>query len=117
MIEAWQIEHRPAFYFLLRRLELIRWTLRGKVFHPEVRWYARIGALWLAVIGYETERCCFCGWKVGRVWWCDDAELWETVTTYKDGGGISCINCFEERAAQKQIPLRWHVTPLVRPGK
>lgn len=76
MIEAWQIEHRPILYFFFRRFELCRWTLRGKVFHPEARWYARLRALWLALTGYETERCSFCGGKVGVVWWCDSQEMW-----------------------------------------
>lgn len=112
MIEAWQVEHRPWLYFFLRRFELTRWTLRGKVWHPETRWYARFLALYLAVTGYETERCMFCGWKVGVVWWCDDQVAWETVTGYSDGGGVSCMTCFDEKAQAKGLPLKWRVGPL-----
>lgn len=112
MIESWQIEHRPWLYFFLRRFELTRWTLRGKDFHKDARWYARILSLYLALIGYETERCLFCGWKVSVVWWCDDQVLWETVTGWKEGGGIACVNCFNERAEAQSFPLRWHVGPL-----
>lgn len=112
LIEAWQIEHRPWLYFFLRRLELTRWSMRGKVLHPDARWYARLLLLWLALTGYETERCCFCGWKVGIVWWCDDQVLWETVTGWQNGEGISCIQCFNDRADRMNLPLRWTIGPL-----
>jgi hypothetical protein len=112
VIEAWQIEHRPWLYFFLRRFERVRWTLSVKAFHEESRWYARPLSLWLALIGYEAERCLFCGWKVGIVWWCEDQILWETVTGFKDGGGISCVGCFAKRAESKRLFLRWHVGPL-----
>lgn len=111
MIEAWQIEHRPWLYFFLRRYELIRWTLTGKKLHPEAKWYALLLSLWLAITGYETERCNFCGWKVEQVWWCEDEIAWTTVTGYK-GGGISCIKCFNKRASAKSLSLRWLATPL-----
>lgn len=111
MIEAWQIEHRPWLYFFLRRFELTRWTLRTKL-HPEARWYALALSLWLAITGYETERCCFCGWKVEVVWWCDDQVLWETVTGYQNGSGITCVKCFDKRAYEKGLPIKWHVGPL-----
>lgn len=112
MIEAWQIEHRPWLYFFLRRFELTRWTLSGKDFHKDARWYARLLALYLALTGYETERCLFCGWKVGCVWWCDDQETWATVTGWREGGGIACIDCFTERAAVQGIYLRFVTEPL-----
>lgn len=112
MIEAHQLEHRPWLYAIVRRVELVRWTLGGKVFHREARWYARLLALWLALTGYETERCLFCGWKVNHVWWCEDQILWGTVTGYMEGGGISCIDCFEKRASAMGFPLRWKVRPL-----
>lgn len=112
MIESCQIEDRPWLYFFLRRFELVRWTLRGKVFHDDARWYARLVSLWLALAGYETERCLFCGWKVGVVWWCDDPVLWETVTGYTEGGGVSCIQCFADRAERQRLPLKWTVGPL-----
>lgn len=112
MIEAWQIEHRPVAYFFLRRFELARWTLFGKVFHKDARWYARLLALWLALTGYETERCLFCGWKVENVWWCDDQVLWTTVTGYEEGG-ISCARCFEQRARRMGILLQWRVSTHV----
>lgn len=108
MIESWQIEHRPWLYFFLRRFELIRWTLFGKVFHKEARWYARLLSLYLAVTGFETERCLFCGWKVGVIWWCNDQELWSKITGYGEGG-ICCVRCFNLRAEQKNVLLRWSV--------
>lgn len=111
MIEAWQIEHRPWAYFFLRRFELIRWTLTTKL-HSEAKWYALPLSLWLAIIGHETERCCFCGWKVEVVWWCEDEIAWTTVTGYKDGGGISCVKCFDSRASTRKLSLRWLATPL-----
>lgn len=113
MIESWQIEHRPFLYFFLRRFELVRWTLFGKVFHAEARWYAPYLALWLALTGYETERCLFCGWKVEVVWWSDDPSLWAVVTGYKEGGGISCVSCFAERAERKKLFVKWTVGPLL----
>lgn len=112
MIEAWQVEHRPLAYFFLRRFELVRWTLHGKVFHADAKWYARPRALWLALVGYESERCAFCGGKVGCVWWCDDPILWTTVTGY-DENGVSCTSCFEKRAERKGITLRWRVDTLM----
>lgn len=112
MIEAWQIEHRPWLYFFLRRLELTRWTLRGKVLHEEAKWYARLLALYLALTGYETERCCFCGWKVGCVWWCDDQDVWATVTGWQDGDGVACLQCFNDRAESRSIYLRFVAEPL-----
>jgi len=112
MIEAWQIEHRPWLYFFLRRFELTRWTLRGKVFHREAKWYARIAALYLALTGYETERCCFCGWKVNCVWWCSDPKTWSTATGWQDEEGVSCIRCFDERARRAGIYLRFVTRPL-----
>jgi hypothetical protein len=107
MLDAWQLEHRPVLYFFLRRFELIRWTLSGKVFHSEASRLALWRSLWLALIGYETERCSFCGWKVGLVWWCDSTALWERVTGFREGGGICCVKCFERRANKTGIALRW----------
>lgn len=112
MREAWTLEHRPWLYFVLRRFELCRWAFGGKRFHPEARWYARLVALWFAVTGYETELCSFCGGKVGMVWWCDDQDLWESITGYENGGGISCVQCFDDRAERGRIYLKWRVGPL-----
>lgn len=111
MIEAYQIEHRPFLYFFLRRFELVRWTLNGKVFHAEAKWYAPLLALLLALMGYEYERCCFCGWKVSVVWWCDDQILWETVTGYTTNG-VLCIQCFDRHAERKGLSVKWQVGPL-----
>lgn len=111
MIEAWQIEHRSWLYFFLRRLELTCWTMRGKVLHPDAKWYARLLLTWLALTGYETERCCFCGWKVGIVWHCDD-EAWAKITGWQDGEGISCVQCFNDRAEQMGVFLRFSAGPL-----
>lgn len=109
MIEAWQIEHRPWLYFFLRRFELCRYVLRKKSFHLEARLSARVRALCLVLSGHETEICCFCGGKVGMVWWCDDDKLWAEVTGYREGGGICCVGCFEDRATSKEIFLQWSV--------
>lgn len=111
MIEAEQTKRHPWLYFLLRRLELARWTLSSKVFHRDAKWYARWLALYLALMGYEYERCCFCGWKVSVVWWCDDQVLWETVTGYTTNG-VSCIQCFDERAERMGLTVKWQVGPL-----
>lgn len=111
LIEAHQFEQRPWLYFFLRRFELTRWTLRTRL-HPEAKWYARLLALYLAITGFETERCCFCGWKVEVVWWCEDQILWETVTGYENGEGISCVACFSKRAGARSLPLKWKVGPL-----
>lgn len=111
MVEAWQIEHRPVLHFFLRRLELCRWAFRGKVFHKEAPWYARWRALYLALVGFEAERCCFCGWKVPNVWWCENQDLWMQVTGYANGG-VFCSTCFESRAEELGITLRWKVNYL-----
>lgn len=112
MIEAWTIEHRPWLYFFLRRFELCRYVLRKKSLHSEAGRLARARALCLVLTGHETEICCFCGGKVGVVWWCDDDKLWATVTSYEEGGGICCVDCFESRSTAKGIALRWSVRLL-----
>jgi hypothetical protein len=109
VIEAYQIEHRPVLYFFLRRLELIRWTIQSKTLHPDAKWYAPLLSLWLAITGYETERCNFCGWKVDLVWWCDNAIMWVLVTGYSKGEGICCVKCFDKRAQKQRIFLQWRV--------
>lgn len=112
MIEAHSFERRPVVYFFLRRAELIRWTFRHKILHPEAKWYARALSLWLAIIGYETERCGVCGWKVGMVWWCDNPIMWVLVTGYSEGEGVLCMQCFDDRAHKQGIYLQWRVELL-----
>jgi hypothetical protein len=110
MIEAWQIEHRPLLYAILRRFELCRWVLFGKHFHESASWWARVRALWIVLGGHETEICCLCGRGVNAVWWCQDGALWEQVTGWIDGGGVSCMACFERAAVRQSVFLKWTAT-------
>lgn len=111
MIEAEQVRHWPLAYFLLRRIELSRWSFRRKNWHPEHRWYARLRALVLILGGHETVICAICGGKVGVVWWCEDAVLWTTLTGWDDGG-ICCVQCFDDLARDRTPTfLQWSCGP------
>jgi hypothetical protein len=110
MIEAWKIEHRPLPYAILRRFELCRWALQRKQFYPSAHWYARARALWIILWGHETEICAYCGGGVDAVWWCPDNKLWERLTGESDGGGVSCMRCFERRAREQNVFLKWTPT-------
>jgi hypothetical protein len=106
MIEAWQIQHKPFLYAVLRRFELTRWAFRRKMFGSQL---ARLRAVLLILCGHETEICSECGRGVNCVWWCDDSALWERVTSWKGGGGVCCPRCFERMAERQGVSLRWRV--------
>jgi hypothetical protein len=110
MIEAWKIEHRPLLYAIVRRIGLWRWAFQDKQFYPSARWYARLQALWIILWGHETEICAYCGGGVDAVWWCPDNELWKQLTGEQEGGGVSCMRCFERRAREANIFLEWTAT-------
>lgn len=110
MIEAWQIEHRPLLYAILRRIELCRWAFRRKQFHPSARWPARARAVWIILGGHETEICCYCGGGVNAVWWCPDKALWQQLTGWENGGGVACMRCFEGLATERGVFLKWTAT-------
>lgn len=117
MLEAHRFEHRPLVYTILRRIELLNWTWgiwRGKCLHPKRPRFANARMLWLALTCYETERCDVCGWKVEVVWWCDNPGLWEKLTNYEGGGGVTCVKCFDRLAEAQGILIQWR--PIVLKG-
>jgi hypothetical protein len=108
-MEAWQYEDKPWLYAILRRYELLRWVCRHKQL---ASFRARLRATLLVLRGHETEICSECGGAVGVVWWCDDNDLWERITGEQDGGGVWCVQCFDNKAVQHKVYLRWKVTLL-----
>lgn len=66
----------------------------------------------LVLRGHETEICCYCGGKVGVVWWCPDGELWAKLTGWQNGGGVCCVQCFDRLADGAGILFQWQATVL-----
>ncbi len=54
----------------------------------------------------ESEHCYDCGSAVSVVWTAPD-HMWSTVTGRPDGGGLLCVRCFDKRAEQQGVLLRW----------
>lgn len=98
MTEAWEVKDKKfgaLRYFFLRRYELTKYVLRKKSFHRDHQRLARLRAWLLVLKGHETEICCFCGRAVEVVWWCEDKNIWGQVTGWTNGGGVSCLKCFD----------------------
>lgn len=108
MKEAWEYKS-PIIYAIIRRVELTRYVFNSKSWHPSAKWTARVRALLLVLRGHETEICCYCGGKVGVVWWCQDSDLWSRLTGWEDGG-ISCVDCFDSLAQKAGLLLQWAAT-------
>ena len=67
----------------------------------------RIGVKrWLASRTLVMEFCRDCGNDVEVVWTADDG-LWAKVSGNPDGGGILCIPCFDLRATDMGLFIRW----------
>jgi hypothetical protein len=98
-------------YAIVRRIELTKYVLNKKSFHPQAQKLSIIKALVLVLFGHETEICNFCGSKVEYIWWSDD-YLWKILTGYKNGEGISCMKCFEKLAQKHKLLIRWVATEL-----
>jgi hypothetical protein len=56
------------------------------------------------------EFCHDCGVRQPLTWLASD-ELWKEVTGYREGEGVYCPRCFQRRARQCGIFLRW--VPMV----
>jgi hypothetical protein len=111
MKEAYEYRNSPLVYGIVRRIELAKWPFIGKWWHPNHRWYARPRALLLFLSGHETEVCYICGGKVGLVWWCADEKLWSELTGESNGGGTTCVNCFDRLCEESGKGfLRWNPT-------
>jgi hypothetical protein len=106
MKEAWLYES-PFKYAIVRRIELIGWVFRDRQFHPSASWFARVRAVILILGGHETEICCICGRGVDAVWWCQDGELWARLTGWTEGGGCTCVGCFDRLADNAGVFLQW----------
>lgn len=52
------------------------------------------------------ETCQNCNKKYEIVWNVSDT-LWTIVTSRNDGGGLLCMECFDELAREKDIILYW----------
>lgn len=107
MKEAWEYNNR-LLYGLVRRKEGIHWVFMRKIWHKDAKKSAKLRALLLVLKGYESEICTICGRAVEVVWWCEDNLLWEELTDYKNGGGVLCVRCFDDRASNKGIVLNWN---------
>lgn len=53
------------------------------------------------------EYCDECGKAQPLVWWSSN-RLWKEVTGSKNGKGVLCPRCFDARADNLGILLRWH---------
>lgn len=65
----------------------------------------------LVALGYGSfliEFCDDCGRRQPLVWWCEDSELWHDAT---GGHGSHCPECFDKRASNLGIILRWYPRP------
>lgn len=70
------------------------------------RLFKTVFARWFTVI----EFCHDCGVRQPVVWTADD-ELWCDVANEPEGGGVLCPACFDRRAQEKCIFLRWIPKP------
>lgn len=61
---------------------------------------------WLARRRAIIEFCHTCGREQPVIWHADD-PLWIEVTGRTDGGGILCVECFDELAMSKGIVICW----------
>jgi hypothetical protein len=84
-----------------------RWSL-DHLRHGRILGFLR--TLWFTlVLGHISESCQECG-RPYLLWWADN-ELYDAVTGLGAKGGstpgLFCLDCFDRKAREKGIRLRW----------
>lgn len=75
------------------------WRLKKlRVWFKDLLCFLRFGS-------YLVEYCGACGVKQPLVWWCEDNALWAHIDPRNE---TLCPNCFDRRARQRDIFLRWY---------
>src|SRR5688572_28337786 len=96
---------------------MLNWLLNGgEHYYERPTWpyrffyWLRLGIKKIALRwGGLIEYCHDCGLRQPLVWWADN-ELWSELMDEKlsnDMAGVVCPKCFDRRAWNKGIMLRW----------
>lgn len=87
-----------------------KWLFTDKHFSGGL--IARLRAFYYYIIRrYQFEICGQCGRSFPIVWWAIDDETWLRVNGAQNGS--MCVPCFDRKAQEMGIHLRWEAKPLL----